>query len=146
MEGGAAKIEHSRFRVARNLLLFWTLYVGLGAVAGAVGMLADPSGKAMGMDAMLPCFQKLPFADVLFSDLLFSGIALLIVNGITNLTAAGLLLAKKTCGHISWRLVRRDADALDPDPVLYVPAEFYVHGIFYFRISPSGDGVRGVGV
>lgn len=50
----------------------------------------------MGMDAMLPCFQKLPFADVLFSDLLFSGIALLIVNGITNLTAAGLLLAKKT--------------------------------------------------
>ena len=36
MEGGAAKIEHSRFRVARNLLLFWTLYVGLGAVAGAV--------------------------------------------------------------------------------------------------------------
>lgn len=98
MEGGAAKIEHSRFRVARNLLLFWTLYVGLGAVAGAVGMLADPSGKAMGMDAMLPCFQKLPFADVLFSDLLFSGIALLIVNGITNLTAAGLLLAKKRAG------------------------------------------------
>lgn len=98
MEGGAAKIEHSKFRVARNLLLFWTLYVGLGAVAGAVGMLADPSGKAMGMDAMLPCFQKLPFADVLFSDLLFSGIALLIVNGITNLTAAGLLLAKKRAG------------------------------------------------
>lgn len=65
---------------------------------GAVGMLADPSGKAMGMDAMLPCFQKLPFADVLFSDLLFSGIALLIVNGITNLTAAGLLLAKKRAG------------------------------------------------
>ena len=52
----------------------------------------------MGMDAMLPCFQKLPFADVLFSDLLFSGIALLIVNGITNLTAAGLLLAKKRAG------------------------------------------------
>lgn len=48
-------------------------------------MLLDPSGRAMGMDAMLPYFQVLPFADVLFQDLTFSGIALLIVNGLTNL-------------------------------------------------------------
>lgn len=55
-------------------------------------MLLDPSGRALGMDAMLPYFQVLPFADVLFRDLTFSGWALLIVNGLTNLTAAGLLL------------------------------------------------------
>ena len=53
-------------------------------------MLVDPSGKVMGMDAMLPYFQVLPFADVLFRNLTFSDIALLIVNGLTNLTAAGL--------------------------------------------------------
>lgn len=29
-------------------------------------MLLDPSGRALGMDAMLPYFQVLPFADVLF--------------------------------------------------------------------------------
>ena len=40
----------------------------------------------------------LPFADVLFRDLTFSGWALLIVNGLTNLTAAGLLLAEKRAG------------------------------------------------
>lgn len=90
----------SRYKNARYALIFWTLFIGLGAVAGATGMLIDPSGKAMGMDAMLPFFQKLPFADVLFKDLFFSGIALLIVNGLTNLTAAVLLILKKKSGVI----------------------------------------------
>ena len=90
----------SRYKNARYALIFWTLFIGLGAVAGATGMLVDPSGKAMGMDAMLPFFQKLPFADVLFKDLFFSGIALLIVNGLTNLTAAVLLILKKKSGVI----------------------------------------------
>ncbi len=90
----------SRFRSARRLLLFWTLFIGLGAVAGALGMLVDPSGKAMGMDAMLPYFEKLPFSDVLFRNFTFSGIALLLVNGLTNLTAAAFLLAKKKQGVI----------------------------------------------
>ena len=91
----------SRFAVARKFLIFWTLFIGIGAVAGAIGMLVDPSGKAMGMDGMLPYFQKLPFADVLFKDLLFSGIMLLIVNGLTNLTAATLLFLKKKAGIIA---------------------------------------------
>ena len=88
----------SRYQTARRILLFWTLFIGVGAAAGAAGMLLDPSGKAMGMDVMLPYFQVLPFADVLFRDLTFSGWALLIVNGLTNLTAASLLLAKKNAG------------------------------------------------
>lgn len=86
--------QKSRFCTARRILIFWTLFIGLGAVAGALGMLLDPSGKSLGMDAMLPYFQVLPFADVVFQDFTFSGWALLIVNGLTNLTAAGLLLAK----------------------------------------------------
>ena len=81
----------SRYQRARRALIFWTLFIGLGALAGATGMLVDPSGKAMGMDAMLPYFQVLPFADILFQNFIFSGISLLIVNGITNLTAAQVL-------------------------------------------------------
>ena len=90
----------SRYKIARRLLIFWTLFIGIGAVAGASGMLLDPTGKAMGMDSMLPYFQKLPFADVLFKNYVFPGIALLIVNGITNLTAAALLFAKRKSGVI----------------------------------------------
>ncbi len=90
----------SRCRTACRWLLFWTLFIGLGAVAGAAAMLLDPSGKALGMDAMLPYFQVLPFADRLFQNFTFSGIALLLVNGVTNLTAAGLLLARRPAGRV----------------------------------------------
>ena len=90
----------SRYEPTRKALLFWTLFIGLGAVAGALCMLLDPSGRAMGMDAMLPYFQVLPFADILFQDFTFSGWALLIVNGLTNLTAALLLLRRRPLGDI----------------------------------------------
>ncbi len=90
----------SRFKAARIFLIFWTLFIGIGAVAGAFGMLSDPTGKNMGMDAMLPYFQVLPFADIVFQDFRFSGWALLIVNGLSNLTAAGLLFAKKPSGVV----------------------------------------------
>lgn len=90
----------NRSQVAGRWLLFWTLFIGIGAVAGASGMLLDPSGKAMGMDAMLPYFQVMPLAEYLYQDFLFPGIALLIVNGLTNLTAAVLLLLKKKIGVV----------------------------------------------
>ena len=92
--------QKSRFRIARRFLIFWTLFIGIGAVAGALAMLYDPSGKFMGMDVTLPYFQVLPFADRIFQDFTFSGWALLIVNGLTNLTAVGLLLAKKKAGIV----------------------------------------------
>ncbi len=79
---------------------FWTLFIGLGAVGGALMMLLDPLGESAWMGPMLPYFQVLPFADVLFRDLTFSGWALLAVNGLTNLTAAALLFAKKRLGAL----------------------------------------------
>mgnify|MGYP002529688200 FL=1 len=85
----------SRFETARKWLICWALFIGIGAVGGAA-----PDGSLLGMDGMLPYFQKLPFADVVFQDFLFSGFALLIVNGLTNLTAAGLLLARKKIGIV----------------------------------------------
>ena len=89
-----------RSQTAGRWLLFWTLFIGFGAVAGACGMLMDPSGRAMGMDAMLPYFQVMPLAKYLYQDYVFPGIALLIVNGLTNLTAAVLLLKKKRIGVV----------------------------------------------
>ena len=94
------KKKSSPYNVFRIILIFWTLFIGIGAVAGGLSMIIDPSGKFLHMDGMLPYFQVLPFSDVLFRDFLFSGIALLTVNGLTNLTAAILLLAKKKIGVI----------------------------------------------
>lgn len=88
----------NRYKISRKFLLFWTIFIGLGAVFGSSCMLIDPSGKLMGMDAMLPYFQVLPFASVLFQNFIFSGIALLIVNGITNILSFVLLLKNKKLG------------------------------------------------
>lgn len=100
MEDLAAQKPHSRYQITRRILLFWTCFIGIGAVAGAICMLFDPTGRTMGMDAMLPYFQVLPFAEVVFQDLTFSGWALLIVNGLSNLTAAVLLHTKRKSGTI----------------------------------------------
>ncbi len=91
-------MNQSRYNTARKWLIFWALFIGIGAVVGGVSMIMEPSGKILHMEKMLPFFQKLPFADVLFRDYLFSGFALLIVNGLTNLTAAALLLKQKKLG------------------------------------------------
>ena len=64
-------MEKSRFQRARRALIFWTLFIGIGAVGGAAMMLIDPSGRAMGMDAMLPYFQVLPMASILFQGCMF---------------------------------------------------------------------------
>ena len=92
--------SHSRYAVSRRLLLFDCLFIGLGAESGSVGKLTAPDGSNLGMQALLPYFQVLPFAEVLFQDYVFSGVALLCVNGLTNLTAAVLLLKKKRLGVI----------------------------------------------
>ena len=90
----------SRFKIAKNWLLFWCLFIGIGAVAGSIGMFVAPDGSALHMEEMLPYFQVLPFADVLFQNYIFPGISLLIVNGISNLIAATLILLKKKSGII----------------------------------------------
>ncbi len=45
--------KKSRYNTARRFLIFWMLFIGIGAVLGSVMMLADPSGKIMEMDDIL---------------------------------------------------------------------------------------------
>lgn len=93
-------MKKSRYNVMRKIMIFWTLFVGIGALAGSICMIVDPTGGIMQMGPMLPYFQKLPFAEVLFQNFLFPGIALLIVNGLTNFTASVFLFLKKKIGIV----------------------------------------------
>lgn len=79
----------------RSWLLWLSAFIGLGAYWGAVMMFVDPSGEMWGMDAILPSMAILPFSDVLFSDFLVSGFALLFVNGVSN-TVAWVLLKRRS--------------------------------------------------
>ncbi len=85
-------------KALRRWLIFWTLFIGLGALYGGVTMLLDPTGATSGMGGLLPGLRKLPFAEVLFENLIFSGIMLLCVNCVPQLVAAVLLLRRRPSG------------------------------------------------
>lgn len=87
-----------RYKITKRFLIFWCLFIGYGAVYGSTCMLIDPTGELLGMEALLPYFQVLPFSNILFQNYIFSGIALLIVNGISNFIAAYLLIKNKKSG------------------------------------------------
>ena len=63
-------------------------------------MLIKPDGSILHMQDLLPYFQVLPFADVVFQDYVFPGIMLILVNGVSNITAAILILRNKKIGFI----------------------------------------------
>lgn len=76
----------------KTLLKVLTLFIGIGAVAGAVMMWMDPTGTSWGGEPLLEMLRaKMPWPDVFFKDFIPSGFALLAVNGITQFAAAILL-------------------------------------------------------
>lgn len=87
-------------KILKAFILFWTAFIGLGACYGGTAMLLKPDGSLLGMEDLLPYFQVLPFAKLLFQNYIFPGIALIIVNGISNLTAFILILKNKKAGYI----------------------------------------------
>lgn len=87
-----------RYNKTRILLIFWCLFIGIGAFIGGIAMLIKPDGTILHMQNMLPYFRKLPFSEALFQNYVFSGIALICVNGITNIIASIYLFIKKKIG------------------------------------------------
>ena len=72
-----------------------SLFVGIGAVGGAVMMWIDPTDALWGGELLLELLRaKMPWPDVFFKDFVLSGFVLLILNGITQLAAAFLLFRK----------------------------------------------------
>jgi len=78
----------------RSLSIFWSLFIGIGALWGSIMMFTDPLGNFFGMYPLLPGFQKLPFSDFFFQNFIFPGIALLLVNGVTNFISFFLIYKK----------------------------------------------------
>ena len=78
----------------RKLLIFWTFFIGIGAVWGMLMMFISPSGELWGMGPLLTMLQVMPFPEVFFTNFIFSGLVLFCVNGVTQLFTAVLLLRK----------------------------------------------------
>lgn len=89
-----------RLKLFKRILLFWCFFIGLGALWGGAAMLIKPDGSILHMQEMLPYFKVMPFADVLFIDYVFPGIMLILVNGVSNIIAAVLILRNKKAGFV----------------------------------------------
>ena len=72
-----------------------TLFIGIGAIGGAVMMWIDPTGVAWGGEPLLEMLRaKMPWPSIFFRNFILSGFVLLFLNGITQLVAAYLLFKK----------------------------------------------------
>ena len=89
-----------RYKRVKKILMFWCLFIGIGALWGSICMFIKPDGSLLHMDNLLPYFNVLPFSDILFKNYIFSGIMLLLVNGISNFIAFNLLLKNKKIGIV----------------------------------------------
>ena len=85
----------------KRFSIFWSLFIGIGALWGSIMMFTDPLGKFFGMYPLLSGFQKLPFSDIFFQDFIFPGIALLLVNGVTNFISFFLIYRKSRYAALS---------------------------------------------
>ena len=90
-----------RAKKIRFLSIFWSLFIGIGALWGGSLMLIDPSGKLLKLDMILPFLQKLPFAEIFFQNFLFPGIALLVTNGLSNFISFIFILKNHRYGALS---------------------------------------------
>ena len=88
------------YKITKRILMFLCIFIVLGALFGSLCMFIDPTGKLLGMDTILPYFKVLPFSNILFNNYIFSGVSLLITNGITNLIALYFLIKDKKIGII----------------------------------------------
>lgn len=91
---------NKKYKITKVVLMFWCLFIGVGAFFGGISMLIKPDGSILQMQSMLKYFKVLPFSDVLFNDYTFSGGALIVVNGITNIIATVLIAKNKKVGVV----------------------------------------------
>lgn len=76
----------------KSFLKILTLFIAIGAIAGAAMMWMDPSGISWGGEPMLDLLRaKMPWPDIFFKDFIPSGYVLLAVNGLPQLLAAVML-------------------------------------------------------
>ena len=106
----------------RTLQKILTLFIGIGAVAGAVMMWIDPTGQMWGGEPLLEMLRaKMPWPDVFFKNFIPSGFVLLGLNGITQFVAAYLLFKKH-------RLAQHAVLACGIILMLWIVLEWWVWG------------------
>jgi len=91
-------------RVARAFLILVSILNGFAGLVCGVLFLVSPDGSLMGFEPLLGVVGGLPLADVFFRDLIWIGVAMLLVLGIPN-TVAAVMLIRRDAGQYKATLV-----------------------------------------
>lgn len=106
----------------KTILKILTLFIAIGAIAGAVMMWTDPTGISWGGEKMLDLLRsRMPWPDIFFKDFFPSGCVLLAVNGLPQLLAAIMLFKNH-------RLACRACFACGIILMLWIALEWYIWG------------------
>jgi hypothetical protein len=120
-------------RVARGFLIVVSILNGVAGVVCGVLFIAGPDGHLLQAGALLPVIQGLPLASVFFEDLLWIGVAMLLVLGVPNSIAAVMLLRKSENQYLA---------TLVAGILLFLWCGFEL--IFMFNVLAAGYSVIGL--
>lgn len=117
--------SRSKFvRVLDGMMIFWTLFIGIGALVGATMMWLDPSGRLFMLDPLLDMLRaKMPWPEIFFRDFMPSSFVLLVVNGLTQYVAVFLLFRRH-------RLAPMAVLACGIILMLWIALEWYIFGFY----------------
>ena len=117
-----------RYKRARCFLLIETMFIGIGAIYGAIMMWVDASGIETPMHGLLEGLQKLPGKGILYQNLLFPGIALFCINGMPQIGCFFFLLKNKKVGPVL-------SCFLGIILMLWISIQFFIYPINVLSIS-----------
>lgn len=89
--------------VQEKVLFTLSLLIGLGAVIFGPLMMIFPVNTPLGLNELLPAMKNFPFQDIFFKDLFWSGLALLLCNGVCN-TISVIQFIRKKSSFTGWTL------------------------------------------
>ena len=109
-------------KTLRGIQIFWSYFIGIGALAGALGFFISP--EMMGAEGLLPpMLARLPMFAGMLQSLVWPGVALLCVNCLTNVVALVFIHKRKPAGR--WLSL-----ACGIILMLWICMEFYVFNGF----------------
>ena len=83
---------------ARVFLILVSILNGVAGLVCGMLFLVSPDGSLMGFEPLLSVIGTLPLADVFFRDLMWIGVAMLLVLGAPN-TVAAVMLTRRSAGQ-----------------------------------------------
>jgi len=88
-------------RAARVVLLLVSILNGIAGLICGVLFVVSPDGSLMGFEPLVSVIEALPLAHIFFQDLLWIGVAMLLVLGLPNTVATVLLIRRNARQYLA---------------------------------------------